>query len=70
MVALKRSASRVNRLDFFFNSLCYQYTAETEHQSAVLGNLLEPFIIIFLGMLVGLILIAIYLPLFQLGQNF
>lgn len=70
MLALIKAGEEVNKLDFFFNRLYQQYTDETEHQSAVLGNLLEPFIIIFLGLLVGVILIAMYLPLFQLGQNF
>lgn len=70
MIALIKAGEEVNKLDFFFNRLYRQYTDETEHQSAVLGNLLEPFIIIFLGILVGVILIAMYLPLFQLGQNF
>ncbi len=70
MIALIKAGEEVNKLDFFFDRLYRQYTDETEHQSAVLGNLLEPFIIIFLGILVGVILIAMYLPLFQLGQNF
>jgi type IV pilus assembly protein PilC len=47
MVALIKAGEEVNKLDFFFNRLYQQYTDETEHQSAVLGNLLEPFIIIF-----------------------
>lgn len=70
MIALIKAGEEVNKLDFFFNQLYKQYNDETEYQSAILGNLLEPFIIIFLGMLVGVILIAMYLPLFQLGQNF
>jgi len=70
MIALIKAGEEVNKLDFFFKRLYQQYTDETEHQSAVLGNLLEPFIIIFLGVLVGVILIAMYLPLFKLGQSF
>lgn len=70
MTALIKAGEEVNKLDFFFNRLYRQYTDETEHQSAILGNLLEPFIIIFLGVLVGIILIAMYLPLFKLGQSF
>lgn len=70
MIALIKAGEEVNKLDFFFKRLYEQYTDETEHQSAVLGNLLEPFIIIFLGVLVGIILIAMYLPLFKLGQSF
>lgn len=70
LTALVRAGEEVNKLDFFFNRLYQQYSDESEHQTAVLGNMLEPFIIVFLGLLVGVILIAMYLPLFQLGQNF
>ncbi|WP_222852126.1 hypothetical protein [Olivibacter sp. SDN3] len=41
-----------------------------EHQSAMISSLMEPFIIIFLGIFVGIILIAMYLPLFQMGGSF
>jgi type IV pilus assembly protein PilC len=70
MIALIKAGEEVNKLDFFFNTLFEQYSEETEHQTTLLGNFIEPFIIIFLGVVVGIILIAMYLPLFQLGQNF
>jgi len=34
-----------------------------------MNNLLEPLLIIFVGLMVGVILIAMYLPIFQLGIN-
>lgn len=70
MIALIKAGEEVNKLDFFFTKLYQQYNDETEYQSAILGTLIEPFIIVFLGLLVGVILIAMYLPLFQMGQNF
>lgn len=42
--------------------------AEVEVQVANLSSLLEPFIIVFLGGLIGAIVVAMYLPIFQLGQ--
>lgn len=42
--------------------------AEVEVQVANLSSLLEPFIIVFLGGMIGAIVVAMYLPIFQLGQ--
>lgn len=42
--------------------------AEVEAQVANLSSLLEPFIIVFLGLVIGSIVVAMYLPIFQLGQ--
>ncbi|PLX18146.1 MAG: hypothetical protein C0599_12695 [Salinivirgaceae bacterium] len=37
------------------------------HRIKILNNLLEPLLIIVVGLIVGFILVAMYLPLFQLG---
>jgi type IV pilus assembly protein PilC len=41
---------------------------EVDQQLASLASLLEPFIIVTLGLLIGGIVVAMYLPIFQLGQ--
>jgi type IV pilus assembly protein PilC len=69
MVALVKVGEEVNKLDFFFNKLSAQYNDEIEYRASILSSALEPFIIIFLGLMVGIILIAMYLPLFQLSTN-
>jgi len=38
------------------------------HQTSILGSLIEPIMIIFLGLIVAIILIAMYLPLFQMSS--
>ena len=45
---------------------------ETELEDRVngLSSLLEPLLIVFLGGLIGGILVAMYLPIFRLGQVF
>lgn len=70
LISLIKVGEEVNRLPDFFVKIAEQYQEEIEHQSASLSTVLEPFIIIFLGIFVGLILIAMYLPLFQLGSGF
>lgn len=68
MVSLIKVAEEVNQLDSMFSKLARQYSDEIDHESKVIANLLEPFIIIFLGLVVSTILISMYLPLFELSS--
>ena len=70
LVSLIKVGEEVNQLTDFFGKIATQYSEDIEHQSALISSMLEPFIIIFLGIFVGIILIAMYLPLFQMGQSF
>jgi hypothetical protein len=47
-----------------------QYIEEVEYKTSTLSSMMEPLIIIFLGIIVGVILIAMYLPLFQMSNSF
>jgi type IV pilus assembly protein PilC len=69
MISLLKVAEEVNQLDAMFAKLSKQYTDEVEHQTSILGSLIEPIMIIFLGVLVAVILVAMYLPLFQMGSK-
>lgn len=69
MISLLKVAEEVNQLDQMFARLSKQYTEEVEHQTSILGSLIEPVMIIFLGALVAVILVAMYLPLFQMGNS-
>lgn len=69
-VQLIKIAEEVNRLEYFFEQLSSQYTEEVEYQTNAISGLLEPLIIIFLGLAVGVILIAMYLPMFQMSNSF
>jgi type IV pilus assembly protein PilC len=44
------------------------YEEEVDEMVAGLSSLMEPIIIVFLGMIIGGIVVAMYLPIFQLGQ--
>lgn len=70
IVQLIKVGEEVNRLDFFFQQIASQLTEEIEYKTSTISNMLEPLIIIFLGLVVGLILIAMYLPMFQMSNNF
>lgn len=69
MIALIKVAEEVNKLDEMFYNMANQYADDAEYQVSILNSLLEPVLIIFLGLVVGVILIGMYLPLFQLGVN-
>ena len=42
-------------------------TGELEHRLRSLGGMLEPILILLVGLLVAVILISMYLPMFRLG---
>lgn len=69
MTSLIKVGEEVNQLELIFKQIDEQFQEEIEHQTQVVGNLLEPILIIFVGGFVAVILIAMYLPLFQLGTS-
>lgn len=69
MVSLVKVGEEVNKLDVFFDKLSAQYSADVEHQTSLLNTFLEPAMIIFLGFVVGFILLAMYLPMFQISTS-
>jgi type IV pilus assembly protein PilC len=69
IISLVRVAEEVNQLDLIFTRLNAQYSDELEHKISMLSSLLEPVMIIVVGVLVAVILIAMYLPLFQLSTS-
>lgn len=70
MISLIKVGEEVNQLEMFFDKIAKQYADEVEHQTSLISSMVEPFMIIFLGLIVGIILIAMYLPLFQLSTTF
>jgi len=69
MIQLIKVAEEVNQLDVMFEKLAKQYTNEVEHRTGLLGSLLEPIMIIFIAAVVGVILIAMYMPLFDMSAR-
>jgi len=70
MIQLVKVGEEINRMDHFFEKIASQYTEEVEYRTNTISSLLEPLIIIFLGLVVGVILIAMYLPMFQMSSSF
>lgn len=70
MIQLVKVGEETNRLDYFFNKIAEQYVEEVEFKTATISSVMEPLIIVFLGLIVGVILISMYLPLFQMSNSF
>ena len=69
LTILVKVGEEVNQLGNMFEKLHQQLSDEVEHQASQMGSVVEPFLIIIVGGLVGTILIAMYLPMFQLGGS-
>jgi type IV pilus assembly protein PilC len=69
LISLIKIAEEVNKLDEMFGRLAKQYSDEVEHEMGLLSSVLEPVIMIFLGFFVIIILVAMYLPMFQMGMG-
>lgn len=61
-------AEEINELDNMFSRLADEYDEEVEHKTKMIGVILEPLIIIIIGGIVGLIMIAMYSPMFDLSK--
>ena len=68
MVSLVKVGEEVNQLEGFFEKIGKQYTEDVEHKTGMISSFIEPIMIIFLGLVVGTILVAMYLPLFSIGR--
>lgn len=68
IIAMLRVGEEVNKLAEMFGTIKSQYSIDVAYKMGVLGNIIEPLIIVLVGALVAIILIAMYLPVFQMGS--
>lgn len=61
-------AEQVNELDTMFSRLTEQYNDEISHQTKMIGVVLEPMIIVVIGIIVGVIMVSMYAPMFDLSK--
>jgi len=67
MLTLIKIGEEVNKTDVFFAKLAENYSESVDHKTQMISTFLEPIIIVLLGLIVGFVLIAMYLPMFQLS---
>lgn len=68
MVSLIKVSEEVNSLDTMFDRLAKQYNDEVEYRTSIMGSLIEPLMILIIGVIVGVILVAMYQPLFNISN--
>jgi type IV pilus assembly protein PilC len=68
MIALLKVAEETNQTQFVFKKLYDQYSREVEYHSKIITNILNPILTLLVGFIVGVILIAMYLPMFRLSS--
>ena len=56
-------------LDAMLSKVADFFEAEVDDAVAGISSLIEPFLIAFLGVVVGGIMVAMYLPVFKMGQT-
>lgn len=67
MVATGEEAGELERM---LDKVAEFFESEVDNAIAIISSLVEPFLIIILGVIVGTIVVAMYLPIFQLGTAF
>ncbi len=68
IISLVKVAEETNQTEYIFNQLNEQYNNEVVQQSKLVATVIEPFIILIVGLIVGILLIALYLPMFKLSS--
>jgi type IV pilus assembly protein PilC len=62
LVQLINVGEETGQLDHFFARISERYIEEIEYKTSALSGMIKPLIIIFVGLIVGVILDSMYLP--------
>lgn len=68
MIRMIAAGEKSGRIDEMLESVAETYDEEVETTLSTLTSLMEPFLMIFLGVVIGGIVIAMFLPIFKLGS--
>ena len=68
MVSLVQVSEETNQTEFVFRRLNELYSQQVTQQAKLFSTALEPLIIVFVAVIVGVILVAMYLPMFGLSE--
>lgn len=68
MITMISVGEKSNSLVKMFNQLSSQYNDEVSHKAKLIGTILEPLIIVVIGTIVGVIMLAMYAPMFDLSK--
>jgi type IV pilus assembly protein PilC len=67
-ISLIKIAEEINQLDATFARMTKQYNDEIDYKTKLIGTIIEPAIIVIIGLIVGVIMVAMYMPMFNLSN--
>ncbi|WP_318385201.1 protein transport protein HofC [Enterobacter sp.] len=67
-IQLVRTGEASGALDTMLDNLAGYHSEKTQHQADNLASLLEPLMLIVTGVIIGTLVVAMYLPIFHLGD--
>lgn len=68
LISLTKIAEETNQLDTTYARLSKQYQEDIEYKTKLIGTIIEPMIIVIIGVVVGVIMVSMYLPMFNLSN--
>ncbi|WP_297456268.1 type II secretion system F family protein [Persephonella sp.] len=68
LIAMVRVGEDTGRLDEMLDTIANFFEDEVDRSVEALISTIEPLLIVFIGIIVGAILIALYLPIFKMGE--
>jgi type IV pilus assembly protein PilC len=68
MSSLIKVAEETNQNETIFKRLTDQYNEEVAYKSKMISATIEPFVVLILGVIVAVVLIAMYLPMFKMSS--
>ncbi len=68
MSSLIKVAEETNQNETIFKRLTDQYNEEIAYKSKMISATIEPFVVLILGLIVAVVLIAMYLPMFKMSS--
>ncbi|KAA3624123.1 MAG: type II secretion system F family protein [Flavobacterium sp.] len=68
MIALLKVAEETNQTEFIFQKLYDQYSSELKYKGQIITNVFNFLLTLVVGIIVGVILVAMYMPMFKLSS--
>ena len=68
MIRMLAAGEKAGKVEDMLNSVADAYDEEVEMLLATLTSLMEPFLMVFLGVVIGTIVAAMFLPIFNMGS--
>jgi len=68
LVTMIKVSEEVNEVDKMFKEIEKKYRNEIDFRTKTIGVIIEPIIIVLIGIIVGVIMISMYLPMFDLSK--